>query len=125
VIDYFGLLEAATRRNNEAMELGEISRGLKLAAMELDCPFVVPAQLNREADGANEEPRLKHLRGTGSLEQDADLVIFLHRPAHAEQSALIEDRKVIIAKQRDGWTGAMDGKFDKSGLIIFTTGDAQ
>lgn len=124
-IDYFGLLEAATRRNNEAMELGEISRGLKLAAMELECPFIVPAQLNREADGANEEPRLKHLRGTGSLEQDADLVIFLHRPPHAEQAGMIEDRKVIIAKQRDGWVGAMDGKFDKNGLVIFTTGDAQ
>ena len=123
VIDYFGLLESATKRNNDAMELGEISRGLKLAAMELDCPFVVPCQLNREADGANEKPRLKHLRGTGSLEQDADLVIFLHRPQGADESAMIEDRQVIIGKQRDGWVGAMEGKFDKNGLTIFTTGE--
>lgn len=122
VIDYFGLLESATKRSNEAMELGEISRGLKLAAMELDCPFVVPCQLNREADNGSDKPRLKHLRGTGSLEQDADLVIFLHRPPNADESAMIEDREVIIAKQRDGWVGALEGKFDKNGLMIFTTG---
>lgn len=120
VIDYFQLLRASTKRSNEAAELGEISRDLKISAMELHCPFIVPAQLNRLSVKENRKPRLDDLRGSGTLEQDADVVIMLHRPEEEDQSFQHETRTVMIAKQRNGWVGEMAGRFDKRQLFIYT-----
>lgn len=121
VIDYFGLLESSIRHSSRIVELESITRDLKLSAMELGCPFIVPAQLNREADGTNDPPRLSHLRGCGSIEQDADIVILLHRPGEEQQEADVEDRDVYIAKQRNGWVGGFAGTFDKRNLAILAT----
>lgn len=118
VIDYLQLLEASARRQSEVAELSDISRNLKIVAGEIGCPFIVPAQLNRESTRF-EEPRLEHLRGSGSIEQDADTVIFLHRPQDVDTEADIEPRKIIIAKQRDGYIGSMDASFRKTDLTIF------
>ena len=120
VIDYFQLLQTATKRSNQAAELGDISRDLKISAMELACPFIVPAQLNRENVKDARKPRLDDLRGSGSIEQDADVVILLHRPEGEDQDQDQERRSVIVAKQRNGWVGEIEGSFDKCQLFIFT-----
>ncbi len=120
VIDYFQLLQTATKRSNQAAELGDISRDLKISAMELNCPFIVPAQLNRENVKESRKPRLDDLRGSGTIEQDADTVIMIHRPEGEDVSGMKEKRVVMIAKQRNGWVGEMEGCFDKRLLFIFT-----
>lgn len=122
VIDYLQLLEASAKRQSEVAELSDISRNLKIVAGEVGCPFIVPAQLNRESTKF-EEPRLEHLRGSGSIEQDADTVIFLHRPQDVDTEADVETRKIIIAKQRDGFVGSMDAYFRKTDLTIFAPED--
>lgn len=122
VIDYLQLLEASTKRQSQVAELEDISRNLKILAGELNCTVIVPAQLNREpAKMAETKPRLDHLRGSGSIEQDADTVILLHRPNGADTGAEIEERQIIIAKQRDGWIGDLVGQFDKRNLFIYAT----
>jgi replicative DNA helicase len=97
-IDYFQLMtppKASTR--NEAMAM--VSGGLKALAKELNVPVLLLSQLNR--DGEGQRPGMGNLRDTGALEQDADLVMFLHRPNPEER----EDVMLILAKQRDGETG--------------------
>lgn len=126
VIDYLQLLEASTKRQSQVAELEDISRNLKIIAGELNCPLIVPAQLNREvAKMAETKPRLDHLRGSGSIEQDADTVILLHRPNGADTATDLEERLIIVAKQRDGWIGEMVGQFDKRNLFIYATEDAK
>lgn len=122
VIDYLQLLEASTKRQSQVAELEDISRNLKIIAGELGCPLIVPAQLNREVAKMDaSKPRLDHLRGSGSIEQDADTVILLHRPVSTDTADDIEDRLLIVAKQRDGWIGELNGKFDKRNLFIYAT----
>jgi replicative DNA helicase len=80
----------------------------------------VPAQLNRESVKDSRKPRLDDLRGSGSIEQDADVVILLHRPEGEDLEQMEERRTVIVAKQRNGWVGEMEGNFDKRQLFIYT-----
>jgi replicative DNA helicase len=82
IVDYLQLIMPNTRQNrNRENEVSEISRMLKLTAKELKVPFIVLCQMNREFDKEkNREPRLSDLRESGSLEQDADVVMFIHRP---------------------------------------------
>lgn len=98
VVDYIGLIRPDDSRRQRWEQIGEVSRGLKALAKELRIPVLALAQLNREADGT--EPRLSHLRDSGSVEQDADVVLFLHRDGDAQGEA-----KLIIAKHRHGQTG--------------------
>lgn len=104
IVDYLQLMSAslgksATREN----EVSAISRALKCLAKELKVPVVALAQLNREPERASEvrEPRLSDLRESGAIEQDADVVIMLHKP----KTALGGERELIIAKHRNGATG--------------------
>jgi replicative DNA helicase len=96
-VDYLQLVEAEDRRANRTEQVGAVSRRLKCLAKELRCPVLAMAQLSRAAESdTDRRPRLSDLRESGSIEQDADTVFFLHRtPTPGKVLA-------IIAKQRQG-----------------------
>ncbi len=104
VVDYLGLMRADTRTENRQLEVAEISRQLKAIALELKIPVVVCAQLSRaNKDRIDKRPVLTDLRESGSIEQDADVVMFLHREEYynpdTEEKNIAE---VNVAKQRSG-----------------------
>ena len=104
VIDYLQLMQSETRSDNRAQEVGEISRGIKLMAKEFGCPILTCAQLNRAVEGRKDGvPMLSDLRDSGSIEQDADSVMFLHRKEEEKQKV-----QVVIAKNRHGATGTVE-----------------
>lgn len=104
VVDYLQLMSHYRDVDSRQFEVAEISRGLKLLAKELDVPVLALSQLNRESEHRGDRrPRLPDLRESGALEQDADVVLFLHRP-NAGQDKL-EEVELIVAKQRNGPTG--------------------
>lgn len=113
VVDYLQLMEARKATDNRVQEVAEISRGLKQIARELQVPVLALAQLSRAVE--NEKPaipKLAHLRDSGSIEQDADVVMFLYRKA-ADRNYQIEEltpeernsAEVHVAKHRNGPTG--------------------
>lgn len=104
VIDYLQLMQEETRTDNRAQAVGEISRGIKLMAKEFGVPVLTCAQLNRAVEARKEGvPQLSDLRDSGSIEQDADSVMFLHRPEGEQQKV-----QVVIAKNRHGATGTVE-----------------
>ena len=109
VIDYLGLMRSDGRTENRNMEVSEISRRLKAIALELKIPVVACAQLSRaNKDRQDKRPMLSDLRDSGSIEQDADVVMFLHREEYYNKET--EDKnigEVIIAKQRSGPLGTV------------------
>ena len=119
VIDYLQLLRGADPRMPREQQIAEISRGIKGMAKELNVPVVVLSQLNRESERENRDPRLSDLRESGSIEQDADVVMILHRPKKQYDEAVqegsmtgdVEHIKLIIAKQRNGPIGEVDLTF--------------
>lgn len=143
VVDYLQLLSANKSQENRASEVAEISQGLKALARELNIPVIAVAQLSRRVEQEQRQPRLSDLRESGAIEQDADLVLLLHRPlaagaAHergsderaaarnserwdeAEQAAWSEadelygnEADLIVAKQRNGPTGVIRLVFQK------------
>ena len=109
VVDYLQLIHSSqTRRNgNREQEIADISRGLKALAKELNIPVVALAQLSRAVEQRQDKPRLSDLRESGSIEQDADLVMFLHRQkSNREDEEVIDERnnqvELILAKHRNG-----------------------
>lgn len=108
VIDYIGLMEGTDRKANRATQLGEVSRGIKALAKELGITVLLLAQLNREVEKrTNNRPILADLRECGDIEQDADVILFVHRPIVAKPDLMPEWKyyaEIIIAKQRDGET---------------------
>lgn len=107
VIDYLQLMKVTRSRDQREREVAEISRGLKLLAKELDVPVIAVAQLNRGPEGrTSKKPYLSDLRESGSLEQDADLVLLLHRPDYYDkESARSGEVDIDVAKNRGGPTG--------------------
>ena len=118
VIDYIGLMQPTTQTDNRAQQVGEISRSLKMMAKDFGIPILCCAQLNRGTEsraGAEKKPTLSDLRDSGSIEQDADIVLFLYREEYykdikgaAPDAAAAESAntaEVIIAKNRHGSTG--------------------
>lgn len=115
IIDYIGLMEGTDRKANRAAQLGEVSRGLKQLAKELGLTVLLLAQLNREVEKrVNMRPMLSDLRECGDIEQDADVILFVHRPHHIKPDLGDEWKyyaEVIVAKQRDGETGSVDMQY--------------
>lgn len=116
-VDYLQLMKSFRRTNSREQEVADVSRGLKLLAKELKIPFVVLAQLNREGEKGSkpERPKLSHLRESGSIEQDADVVIFVHREAYYNEKNKPSDEDVaelIIAKGRNIQRGTTKVRFN-------------
>jgi replicative DNA helicase len=115
VIDYLQLIEPENRRDPRQEQVAQISRRLKFLARELNIPVIALAQVNRASeDRQDHKPRLADLRESGSIEQDADTCLMLHRPGKFDGG--IEDNiiEVIVAKQRNGPTGDVTLKYEKS-----------
>ena len=106
VVDHIGLVpsQGATNGKSEALRIGEISRAMKILAKEAQCPIVILSQLNREVEKADRKPILSDLRDSGCLEQDADIVMFIHRKPKPQMPGGEPDRSasLIISKHRDG-----------------------
>ncbi len=101
-IDYIGLITTEDNKKEQWEQVSEISKSLKALSRELRIPIVALCQVSRDAEG--NEPNLAQLRGSGSIEQDADVVMFLHRDRLKEEVAA-QEGKIILAKQRNGATG--------------------
>jgi replicative DNA helicase len=121
VVDYLQLMQGGARTaENRQQEVSEISRGLKALAKELEVPVVALSQLSRAPEQRSDHrPQLSDLRESGSIEQDADLVMFLYRPEYylsdmeAQEKGLAGKAELIISKQRNGPTGIIDLFFRK------------
>lgn len=113
-VDYLQLLQGRSK-DNRAQEVSEISQGLKNIARELRVPVIALSQLNRSVESRNDRrPQLSDLRESGSIEQDADIVIFLHREAYYNKELDESERnnaEAIVAKNRNGATGIVPLKF--------------
>ena len=113
IVDYLQLMTGSRRTDNRVNEISEITRNLKVMAKELNVPLMALSQLRRPTDRTKDHrPGLSELRDSGSIEQDADIVIFLHREAYnatSEGGQLTEDMdqnaaEIIVAKNRHGET---------------------
>jgi len=121
IVDYLQLLrsDSAQAKDNRQNEVSEISRGIKALAKELKIPILILAQLNRKSEEAKQEPALHNLRESGAIEQDADMVLLLHRKEQekdAEGGETPSYESIIpyslnIAKQRNGPTDKVDMLF--------------
>ncbi len=113
LIDYLQLMGGNTRAENRQLEVSEISRNLKILARELNVPIVALSQLSRSLESrADKRPQLSDLRESGSLEQDADVVMFLYRDeVYNDQSPQMGSAEVIVAKHRSGETGKINLAF--------------
>jgi replicative DNA helicase len=121
VVDYLQLLHSSARRiENRQQEIADISNGIKALAKELKVPVIVLSQLNRELEkDKSRKPRLSDLRESGAIEQDADLVALLYKPASGEDEEAGQEQdavpvNLLIAKQRNGPTGDVNLTFLKS-----------
>lgn len=122
IIDYLQLMSARRSYDNEVQQVTEISRGLKGLAKELNIPILAISQLSRaieQRDG--HKPRLSDLRSSGSIEQDADVVMFIHRDDKTNYEKAKEQNKLniaqlIIAKHRNGPTGEVEFRIDPDSL---------
>jgi replicative DNA helicase len=106
VIDYLQLMSSGKKFESRQQEVSELSRNIKLLAKELQVPIVALSQLNRGPEQrADKRPMLSDLRESGSLEQDPDIVLLLHRPAEDVDDPRAGEVEVLIAKNRQGETG--------------------
>lgn len=110
LVDYLQLMEPVDNSVPREQQLAHISRGLKQMAMELEVPVIALTQLNREIErrGGNSRPKLSDLRGSGAIEQDADIVAFIHREyVYTEKEEHKGLADIILGKQRNGPTGSI------------------
>ena len=114
VIDYLQLMEGSRRSDSREQEIASISRTLKGLAKEMNIPVLALSQLNRKSEEQNRRPQLSDLRESGAIEQDADVIMFIHRERNQESEDIPRDiTEVIIAKQRNGPTGTVKLLFQK------------
>jgi len=110
LVDYLQLMSSGVRSENRVQEVSYISRNLKVLARELNVPVLAAAQLSRAIEQrTDKEPVLSDLRESGSLEQDADIVMFIHRPELYEKDTLKQNlAQIKVAKHRNGPTGTIE-----------------
>ena len=117
IVDYLQLMSGGKKNDNRVNEISDITRNLKIMAKELDVPVIAMSQLRRPTDRTKDHrPGLSELRDSGSIEQDADIVIFLHREAYnaASEGGQVTDdmdttaAQIIVAKNRHGATIDID-----------------
>lgn len=116
IVDYLQLMVPTHSRSNDNMvqQVTEISRSLKNMARELNIPVVALSQLSRAAAQSGEKPKLHHLRDSGSIEQDADVVMFIHREdKFKEESEKTNVAEILIEKHRNGETGKIELYFNE------------
>ncbi|HXW96842.1 MAG TPA: replicative DNA helicase [Gemmatimonadales bacterium] len=120
VVDYLQLMRSPSYSDNRVQEISDISRSLKALARELEVPVIALSQLSRASEqrGGERKPILSDLRDSGAIEQDADIVLFIHRPEMYEQmdkdgNSNEGKAELIVAKHRNGPTGALDLYFHK------------
>ena len=114
IIDHVQLLRGDVKTENRNAELTEISRGLKGIARDMQVPVVAVSQLSRDVEKRSDKrPLLSDLRESGSLEQDADLVVFLYRPDYYDKRLHDNGAELIIGKQRNGPVGTVEVVFDR------------
>jgi len=109
IVDYLQLLSPVDSQTPREQQVAEASRGLKALAKELDLPVLVLSQLNRSSEKENRSPKLADLRESGSIEQDADVVLMLARPKDADERYQVaaDSADLIVAKQRNGPVGEL------------------
>ena len=112
VVDYLQLLNPDMKQNSREREVAEMSRAMKQLALDCDCPVLLLSQLNRQVEESDRAPRLSDLRESGAIEQDADIVMFLHAKK-ANQGLARMPVRAIVAKGRSSGTGAANLLFDK------------
>jgi replicative DNA helicase len=107
VVDYLQLVRPDTRADSRVEQVGQISRGLKILARELDIPVIAVSQLSRAVESRNPPiPMLSDLRESGQLEQDADVVMFIYRDEYYNaESERLGEADLIVAKHRNGPIG--------------------
>ena len=132
IVDYIQLMSTGKRSDNRVQEISEITRNLKIMAKELDVPIIALSQLSRSAEkgsGRDGRPQLSDLRDSGSIEQDADVVLFLYRDAYYNKSEDADQTlaECIIAKNRHGESGTIplswDGAHTRFYDVDFTHND--
>ena len=128
IVDYLQLMGGDTRNDNRVQEVSYISRNLKILARELNVPVLAAAQLSRAVEQRSDKrPVLSDLRESGSLEQDADIVMFIYRPDQYEKDTVKQNvAEIIIAKHRNGPVGSVElvfrnelAKFENAATRIF------
>jgi replicative DNA helicase len=121
VVDYLQLMRSPEYAENRVQEISDISRSLKGLARELEVPVIALSQLSRASEqrGGDRKPILSDLRDSGAIEQDADVVVFIHRPEMyakdpEERESTEGQAEIIVAKHRNGPTGHLNLYFRKS-----------
>lgn len=125
IVDYLQLMASRKNYDSEVQQVTEISRGLKGLAKELNIPIIAISQLSRAVEQRDgHKPKLSDLRSSGSIEQDADLVMFIHREDKNKDKDKLDESQIntaqlIIAKHRNGPTGEIDFKIHPDSLRFF------
>ena len=125
VIDYLQLMESTVKSENQVLRISEITRNLKILAKEIDVPVILLSQLNRGVESRpDKHPQLSDLRESGSIEQDADIVLFLFRDGYYNKESNEPNiSECIVAKNRHGDTGSVkliwDGQFTRFSNAAF------
>jgi len=121
IVDYLQLMSASKNYDNMVNQVTEISRSLKALAKEFDVPVIALSQLSRAVESRGGRPRLSDLRDSGSIEQDADIVMFIHREDKGkDESEKTNIAEILIEKHRNGPVGKVDLYFDEKSTTFMS-----